>query len=55
VTALTPTTAVVYFKEYGNHEEVLLQDLIPPVATASNRGVGFIAATPGLPPAFPHA
>jgi len=52
VTALTTTTAVVYFKDYGNHEEVLLQDLVPPVAT--NRGVGFIAATPGLPPAFPH-
>ena len=28
VTALTETTAVVLFKEYGNHEEVLLKDLV---------------------------
>ena len=29
ITALTANTAVVFFKEYGNHEEVLLSDLRP--------------------------
>lgn len=59
VTAVSTTTAVVLFKEYGNHEEVVLQDLIPhPVANAPgvmHHGLRFIPTTPGLPPAFPHS
>jgi hypothetical protein len=55
VTALTDSTAVVLFKDYGNHEEVLLSDLVPNVPPHAQRGIGFIPTTPGLPPAFPHS
>ncbi len=69
ITALAKTTAVVFFKEYGNHEEVLLSDLAPkfnPPRGGRSRGgpgggpsggghPGFIPVTPGLPPAFPQS
>ncbi len=69
ITALAKTTAVVLFKEYGNHEEVLLSDLAPkshPSGGGRSRGgpgggagegtsQGFIPVTPGLPPAFPQS
>ena len=55
LTAVTETTAVVLFKDYGNHEEVLLSDIIPNAPAQSQRGMGFIPTTPGLPPAFPHS
>ena len=55
VTGLSPTTAVVRFTEYGNHEEVVLEDLKPrPGRAAPGPGKGDIAPTPGLPPAFTH-
>lgn len=70
VTAVGQNTVVVLFPEYGNHEEVLLQDLKPVPGSGNHRGRGggggfagrgrypnqahpSIAATPGLPPAFP--
>ncbi|TRY69972.1 hypothetical protein TCAL_02336 [Tigriopus californicus] len=70
VTAVGQNTVVVLFPEYGNHEEVLLQDLKSLPGSSHHRsgrgGGGFsgrgrypsqahptIAATPGLPPAFP--
>ena len=61
VTAVSSKTAVVLFTDYGNHEEVLLSDLLPfphrrpmphhqpPPPT------GYIPATAGLPPAFPQS
>ena len=55
MTGLSPTTAVVRFTEYGNHEEVVLEDLKPrPGRAAPGPGKGDIAPTPGLPPAFTH-
>ncbi len=54
VTALTKTTAVVFFKEYGNYEEVMLTDLRPAVSGGGGNNNSFIPATPGLPPAFPQ-
>ena len=59
VTAISKNnTAVVLFKEYGNHEEVFLNDLRPSsgknAAGGSGAGGGFIPTTPGLPPAFPQ-
>ena len=45
ITGMSHTTAVVHFDAYGNHEEVLLKDLLP-------LGKKNIAPTPGLPPAF---
>ena len=51
VTAVSNKTAVVLFTDYGNHEEVLLSDLIP-FPTSQRR---FIPSTPGLPPAFPQS
>ena len=56
VTAISKNnTAVVLFKEYGNHEEVFLDDIRPVGgAGGKNAGGGFIPTTPGLPPAFPQ-
>jgi len=65
VTAISKNnTAVVLFKEYGNHEEVFLNDLRPSSGVShggdgshgknSGSGGGFIPTTPGLPPAFPQ-
>ena len=72
VTSLHPSgkTAVVLFLEYGNHEEVLLTDIIPcsnssnnsnplthpnvKALNQTNASRGFIPTTPGLPPAFPQ-
>lgn len=62
ITALSKTTAVVFFQEYGNHEEVMLTDIMN--VPFSGQGINssrsskrsgdsrFIPATPGLPPAF---
>ena len=61
VTAVSNKTAVVLFMEYGNHEEVLLSDMLPYPAQQQQhqrhpRGpTGFIPTTPGLPPAFPQS
>ena len=61
VTAVSNKTAVVLFIEYGNHEEVLLGDLLPfpqqhQQQQRHPRGpTGFIPTTPGLPPAFPQS
>ena len=64
VTAISKNnTAVVYFLEYGNHEEVFLNDIRPSKGGGSGGGAGskstssgggFIPTTPGLPPAFPQ-
>ena len=58
IKGLSKTTAVVLFLEYGNAEEVLLDDLRPRGShQRQQRGGGgqqFIPATPGLPPAFPQ-
>ena len=70
VTAVSNKTAVVLFTDYGNHEEVLLSDLLP-FANAGNAGgnqqiqipqqaprrpaAAYIPTTPGLPPAFPQS
>jgi len=59
VTAVSNKTAVVLFTEYGNHEEVLLSDMLPFPQQQQQRGgrgpAGFIPTTPGLPPAFPQS
>ena len=54
ITGLSPTTAVVLFEAYGNHEEVLLSDLRPVSQHQGHKGGhrDNIAPTPGLPPAF---
>ena len=64
MTGVSPTTAVVRFTEYGNHEEVVLEDLKQRAGRAApgpgrgdiapGPGQGDIAPTPGLPPAFTH-
>ena len=58
VTAVSNKTAVVLFTEYGNHEEVLLTDMLPFPQQQQRGGrgpAGFIPTTPGLPPAFPQS
>ena len=45
ITGVSNTTAVVHFDAYGNHEEVLLRDLLP--LGKKNSG-----AAPGHPGAF---
>ena len=65
VTAVSSKTAVVLFTDYGNHEEVLLSDLLPfPQRHHQQRQMphhqpppptGYIPATAGLPPAFPQS
>jgi len=60
VATVGQNTAVVLFKDYGNHEEVLLSDLRKAGGGGTGRGQSaagtahgaFIPATPGLPPAF---
>jgi hypothetical protein len=58
---LAAADVVVLFMEYGNHEEVLLSDMLPYPAQHQQqqrhpRGpTGFIPTTPGLPPAFPQS
>lgn len=51
ITGLTARTAVVFFSDYGNHEEVMLEDLMP----VSSQQQAFIPPTPGLPLAFSHS
>ena len=45
ITGMSHTTAVVHFDAYGNHEEVLLKDLLP----LSKKNTG---PSQGLPAAF---
>ena len=45
ITGMSHTTAVVHFDAYGNHEEVLLKDLLP----LSKKNTG---PNQGLPAAF---
>ena len=55
ITALSRNTAVVLFKEYGNHEEVMLHDLLPLPNQRQSSGrtqQQMIPVTPGLPRAF---
>ena len=53
VTAISQNnTAVVLFIDYGNHEEVFLDDIVP--FPKGQGKAGFIPTTPGLPPAFPQ-
>ncbi len=57
IRGLSKNTAVVFFKEYGNHEEVMLSDLAPERRRQQQQqqpASNFIPATPGLPPAFPQ-
>jgi len=67
VTAVSVKTAVVLFTDYGNHEEVLLTDMLPfpqhqrqphphqRQMPAHPPPTGYIPTTPGLPPAFPQS
>lgn len=58
VTAVSSKTAVVLFTDYGNHEEVLLSDMLPfpqQQRRQMHPPAGYIPTTPGLPPAFPQS
>ena len=60
VTAVSNKTAVVLFTDYGNHEEVLLSDMLPFPQQQRRQmqhppPAGYIPTTPGLPPAFPQS